>query len=570
VDATLSVVDLRDAARLARDCAVMGHAVTLAHWIGTGHRPVTAGQVLRKADAQAAGAALGVDVPPKLRTMADIPGLHRPWCAAIGAGLLRVRDGQVTGGPALEHWPPGDADLLAGWLAGLRAVCAVESRPHDEDSVRLLALALLMVIGQKGAPLTVRTWSLVSAALGDLCDRYDKNFSEVHSAAYRYHGLDAGTPLAGLVSLLAGFGAVGGDHGKAVTTPLGRWAVAHLADGLSGPADPGLPAAEMIAEVTRFGDDEQQQHRAARKWLAGRGAAQAAREILAAAEGMSPLRRIVAVGLMARLDDDMLPALREAVAGPHIGPHARAMLAAWDEGPDLSEADREWLAVEAAAAALEERGPDEALSRVWEGMPGADLDERLAQVRATGHPDADALARAVAEFAASGAPKSIDQVAELKVTLTDFRPPIWRQVRLPVTATLADLHAVIQVLFGWDGDHLHLFQVGKKQYSGPFMHLEETGYDDEVRVRDATSARKKMTYTYDLGTEWRHEITLEKTLARDPGQDYPLCVAFRGDSPVEYWSEDNPAEPEPFDLADVNRKLAALGRAELAEQDLPS
>jgi len=39
-------------------------------------------------------------------------------------------------------------------------------------------------------------------------------------------------------------------------------------------------------------------------------------------------------------------------------------------------------------------------------------------------------------------------------------------------------------------------------------------------------------------------------------------VAWRGDSPVEYWSEDDPEEPEPFNLAEVNRKLAALGGAE--------
>ena len=53
-----------------------------------------------------------------------------------------------------------------------------------------------------------------------------------------------------------------------------------------------------------------------------------------------------------------------------------------------------------------------------------------------------------------------------------------------------------------------------------------------------------------------------QTLPRDPGQDYPVCVAYKGDSPVEYWSEDDPEEPEPFDLAEVNRKLAALGEAE--------
>ena len=95
-------------------------------------------------------------------------------------------------------------------------------------------------------------------------------------------------------------------------------------------------------------------------------------------------------------------------------------------------------------------------------MPGADLDDRLAAVRATGHPDAGPLARAVAEFAASGVPRSVDQVAQLKVALSQVRPPIWRRVLLPATATLGDLHEMIQVLFGWDGDHLHVFEVGKE------------------------------------------------------------------------------------------------------------
>jgi hypothetical protein len=52
-------------------------------------------------------------------------------------------------------------------------------------------------------------------------------------------------------------------------------------------------------------------------------------------------------------------------------------------------------------------------------------------------------------------------VAGLKVSLPGSRPLIWRRVRLPLTATLGDLHDAIQVLFGWDGDHLHVFQAGK-------------------------------------------------------------------------------------------------------------
>jgi Plasmid pRiA4b ORF-3-like protein len=193
-------------------------------------------------------------------------------------------------------------------------------------------------------------------------------------------------------------------------------------------------------------------------------------------------------------------------------------------------------------------------------MPGADLDDRLAAVRATGHPDADALAQAVTEFAASGAPRSIDQVAQLKVSLAGFRPAIWRRVLMPATRTLSDLHVVIQVLFGWDGDHLHVFEVGKKQYGDPFVNLEGTGDEEAIRIQDAVAPEGTIAYTYDLGTYWEHEITLERVIPRDHSQEYPVCVAFRGDSPVEYWSEEEPEEPRPFGLNEVNRRLAALGR----------
>ena len=224
VDMAVSGDELRGAAGLARGSVVVGRAVTLARWIGTGRRPVTAGQVLRKADVPAAGTVVGVDVPPRLRTMADIPTLHRPWCVAVATGLLQIGGGSVTAGPSLERWPPGDADLLAGWLAALRAVCAAESYPQDDDSVRLLALALLAVLGRGGVPRTGGLWGPVQAALRDMCDRYDKSSWEPLHAADRYYDLETGMPLAGLLALLAEFGAVAADAGKPVISPLGRWA----------------------------------------------------------------------------------------------------------------------------------------------------------------------------------------------------------------------------------------------------------------------------------------------------------------------------------------------------------
>jgi hypothetical protein len=179
------------------------------------------------------------------------------------------------------------------------------------------------------------------------------------------------------------------------------------------------------------------------------------------------------------------------------------------------------------------------------------------------------VASSVREFVGSGAIPSIDQVYQLKVGLLHWRPPIWRRVLVPATITLGDLHAVIQILFGWDGDHLHMFEVGARRYSDPFFDLGQLEMDDEseVRLREVfAGAAKKIRYEYDFGASWWHEITLEKIRGREPGTGYPLCTGFASDSPVEYWSEDDPQEAEPFDLAKTNRRLARLSDASEEER----
>jgi len=251
--------------------------------------------------------------------------------------------------------------------------------------------------------------------------------------------------------------------------------------------------------------------------------------------------------------------VRDAAA-PHVGPHARYALYAWDQGPEPGERDLQRLGTESATAALDAKGPDEALCVVWESVRGEDLAGRLAVVRETGHPAAGKLARALTGFAASGVPRRIDQGVQLKVTLKHGKPAIWRSVRLPVIATLGDLHQVIQILFGWDGDHLHPFRVGRRAYSDPFFALEDAADEDGSRVRDACRPGVKVGYEYDFGASWQHEITSQKAFVLDPDRLYPVCVAYQGDSPVEYPSEEDSQEPEPFSLTDVNRKLAKLGR----------
>jgi hypothetical protein len=556
VDNATSQDDLREAARLARECTVLRSAVALARWIGAAARPVTSAQVLRKADVQAVGPAIGVRVPPKIRSAADLPELHGPWSVAVATGLLQISGGKVTGGQALERWPPGDAPLLDAWFAGLRTAAQAAANPWREDGlagVLAFALALLRVLEREERLANSELWRAVREESVDLCEAYA--LAVVPFASMRHTGPAAEGPLAPMVAMLVGFGAVKGRAGRPVITPLGHWAVRRLAEAIPRPADPNISAAELIERVAES-DDPAQRFDAAARWLEQHQP----REILEAAESMSPLLRSVAADLVMMLGGDAIPAWREFSRAPNVGPHARYALYACDQEPEPGERDLYWLAAESAAAALDAKGPDEALCVLWESLRGEYLPTRLAVVRETGHPAARDLARALTEFMASGEPRSIDQGIQLNVTLKHWSPAIWRSVRLPAIATLGDLHRVIQILFGWDGDHLHAFRLGRKTYSDPYFDLDDTADEDDIRVRDACRPGVKVGYEYDFGASWEHEITAQKAFTLDPGQEYPVCVAHQGDSPVEYPSEEDPEEPTPFNLTDVNRMLAALGR----------
>ena len=49
---------------------------------------------------------------------------------------------------------------------------------------------------------------------------------------------------------------------------------------------------------------------------------------------------------------------------------------------------------------------------------------------------------------------------ELYVSIREVEPAIWRRLRVPAELTLAELHDVLQVAFGWLNYHLHDFAGG--------------------------------------------------------------------------------------------------------------
>jgi hypothetical protein len=130
-------------------------------------------------------------------------------------------------------------------------------------------------------------------------------------------------------------------------------------------------------------------------------------------------------------------------------------------------------------------------------------------------------------------------VYQLKITLQDIKPPIWRRVQVK-DCSLADLHDIIQTCMGWDDYHLHEFDIRGDRYGDPeqweddFGDEMEVGNEGKVKLSRLVAQRvKKFEYVYDMGDNWGHTIQVEKALPAEAGVHYPRCIAGERACPPE-------------------------------------
>jgi Plasmid pRiA4b ORF-3-like protein len=123
-------------------------------------------------------------------------------------------------------------------------------------------------------------------------------------------------------------------------------------------------------------------------------------------------------------------------------------------------------------------------------------------------------------------------IYQVKVGLRGAKPPIWRRLEVPADTSLADLHNIIQVAFGWENSHLHVFETAYGTFG---VADRELGHRAEAPVtleQVAPGTGDRLQYTYDFGDDWTHEIVVEKVLDRQPVA-YPRCIGGRRAAPPE-------------------------------------
>jgi hypothetical protein len=113
---------------------------------------------------------------------------------------------------------------------------------------------------------------------------------------------------------------------------------------------------------------------------------------------------------------------------------------------------------------------------------------------------------------------------------------IWRQLEVPDSITIAGLHEVLQVAFGWSGEHLHRFTVHGKEYGMCYeggMIFDNDPYQVRL-VGLGLRERERFTYTYGFFANlecWRHDLRIQAIEAPRARRRYPWCGAGARSAP---------------------------------------
>ncbi|CAM3276451.1 plasmid pRiA4b ORF-3 family protein [Filibacter tadaridae] len=148
--------------------------------------------------------------------------------------------------------------------------------------------------------------------------------------------------------------------------------------------------------------------------------------------------------------------------------------------------------------------------------------------------------------------------ATLKVTLRLENRQVWRRLVVPVNKTFDQLHQIIQTAFGWQDCHLHDFHVYGNEFNSesnlteghpekiqkPIIKLvcdpEAFSYPGEVDMKlekgvmlsEYIPACEMLTYNYDFGDDWKHDIEVESYI-ENYESNYSVCLDGEGNTPPE-------------------------------------
>ena len=176
---------------------------------------------------------------------------------------------------------------------------------------------------------------------------------------------------------------------------------------------------------------------------------------------------------------------------------------------------------------------------------------------------------------------------QIKITLLDIEPPIWRRLVVPCNITFHKFHKILQVAMGWCDYHLYSFTIGGVHYGIPDPESEFDCQDSRwIKLEQVLMEKLEFTYVYDFGDNWEHKIRVEAMFPVEEWKRFTLCLYGERSCPPEdvggtlgycdfleaIFNPRHPEhgrylswaggefDPEHFDIEAVNNELKKLGR----------
>lgn len=149
----------------------------------------------------------------------------------------------------------------------------------------------------------------------------------------------------------------------------------------------------------------------------------------------------------------------------------------------------------------------------------------------------------IASMESAGPPPSaVVPAYDLRVSIQDTEPEIWRRLQVPETISIPELHRVIQAAFGWENRHLYgircIDRHGEPRVIvGPDEAAEDIDAEPAsgVVLFELLDAQQtgpaKLEYEYDFGDSWTHTIDVLAPAQLPAGT--LLCVDGANRGPVE-------------------------------------
>jgi hypothetical protein len=126
-------------------------------------------------------------------------------------------------------------------------------------------------------------------------------------------------------------------------------------------------------------------------------------------------------------------------------------------------------------------------------------------------------------------------VLQLRVSLEEVTPTVWRRLLVPGTVRLDKLHLMLQAAMGWQDSHLHSFDVGGVRFG---MQVDDDDPEDEedeksITVMRAFDGADRGVYKYDFGDGWEHELVVEARSRSSIGLKFGVCLNGENACPPE-------------------------------------